>query len=86
MRDQLTQLLGSDAVLQCKLHVRWHVQRSVSGHQGCDGDQAPVPLAEPGAVPDVAEEHVPGELCQHRGAEAAYILGVLVSIAPSSAF
>jgi hypothetical protein len=59
VRHDLAQLFGCHAVLERQFHMVPHIGRTKARNVGCDGDEAPVALAEPGALPDISHEHVP---------------------------
>src|SRR4029450_11400037 len=64
MGDEFEQLLLLDAVVDGALEVADLLLGAIERHQGGAGDQAAVTLGEAGPLPDVAEQHVVGQVDQ----------------------
>src|SRR6185436_16870670 len=66
MRDDLEQLFLGNTVVERPLEVTDLLLGAIERDQGGTGDQAAVALAEPLALPDVAEQDVVGQVDQLR--------------------
>ena len=70
MRDHLGQLLLGHAVVQRALQMAAQLLRPIGGDQRRADDQAAVALGKLRALPDVAEQHLLGQV-DHLGNRAA---------------
>src|SRR5215469_12374823 len=62
--DHFDQLFPSDAVLHCSWEVKVHLFRLAHRDECCAGDEAPIALRKLRPFPDVAEQHVLGQINQ----------------------
>jgi hypothetical protein len=64
MGDELDDLVLGDAVLEGALEMAAQLLAAIERDQRRDGDQAAVALLEVGPLPDIAEQHLLGQVDQ----------------------
>src|SRR5882724_11484552 len=66
MSDQLAELVLADAVAEGAFEVTAQLPLAPQCHEGCHGDQAAIALRQARAFPDLAVNHLLGEINQLR--------------------
>ncbi len=66
MGDELDDLVLGDAIQERALEMAAELLAAIEGDEGRDRDQTAVALGEAGPLPDIAEQHLLGEIDQLR--------------------